>query len=175
MRLPETDRFSVTRAKLHDDLVVAMGGRAAEELIFGYDKVTTGASSDITQATAMARSMVIKWGLSDKVGTVDYSEDEGARFYAANKEFSDETAKVIDEEVKRIIHEALMRAKNILNEKKSDLEKLAQCLLEYETLSGDEIKDLLSGKKIRKTFTENIGSVAGATTSFVPNVSDSES
>jgi cell division protease FtsH len=172
MRLPETDRFSITRAKLHDDLVVAMGGRAAEELIFGYDKVTTGASSDITQATAMARSMVIKWGLSDKVGTVDYSEDEGTRFYAANKEFSDETAKIIDEEVKRIIHEALTRAKNILNEKKSDLEKLARSLLEYENLSGDEIKDLLAGKEIRKTSVENTSSAVSVTTSFVPNVSD---
>ena len=176
MRLPETDRFSITRAKLHDNLVVAMGGRAAEELIFGYDKVTTGASSDITQATGMARNMVIKWGLSDKVGTVDYSEDEGTRFYAANKEFSDETAKIIDEEVKRIIHEALTRAKNILNEKKSDLEKLAKSLLEYETLTGDEIKDLLAGKEIRKNSAENVSSaVSSATTSFVPNFGDAAS
>jgi cell division protease FtsH len=162
MRLPETDRFSITRAKLNDDLVVAMGGRAAEELIFGYDKVTTGASSDISQATSMARNMVIKWGLSDKVGTIDYSEDEGTKFYAANKEFSDETARIIDEEIKRIIDEALARAKNILNEKKSDLEKLAQSLLEYETLTGDEIRDLMSGKEIRKnTATASVSSFSG--------------
>ncbi len=169
MRLPETDRFSVTRAKLHDDLVVAMGGRAAEELIFGYEKVTTGASSDITQATNMARSMVTRWGLSDKVGTIDYSEDDGGKFYAAQKVFSEETGKIIDEEVKRIVHEALIRAKQILNDKKDDLEKLAQALLEYETLSGDEIKELLAGKEIRKTNAPTT-SAASITTSFIPNV-----
>jgi cell division protease FtsH len=171
MRLPETDRFSITRAKLHDDLIVAMGGRAAEELIFGYDKVTTGASSDITQATNMARNMVTRWGLSDKVGTIDYSEEEGSRFYAANKVFSEETGKIIDEEVKRIVGEALVAAKKILNEKKSDLEKLAQALLEYETLSGDEIKDLLAGKEIRKV-SERSSSAASTTTSFIPNVGE---
>jgi len=169
MRLPENDRFSVTRAKLHDDLVVAMGGRAAEELIFGYDKVTTGASSDISQATSMARSMVVSWGLSDKVGTIDYSPDNNMKGYVSNKEYSEETARIIDEETKRIVEEALQKAKKILLDKKPDLEKLAQSLLEYETLSGDEIKDLLAGKEIRKSssFSESKG---GA--SFIPSVSD---
>ncbi len=171
MRLPENDCFSVTRAKLHDDLIVAMGGRAAEELIFGYDKVTTGASSDITQATNMARSMVTRWGLSDKVGAVDYSEEESGKFYAAQKTFSEETGKIIDEEVKRIVSEALQRAKDILNEKKADLEKLARALLEYETLSGDEIKDLLAGKEIRKSSVQNSSSISSVT-NFLPNVSD---
>lgn len=170
MRLPETDRFSVTRAKLHDDLVVAMGGRAAEELIFGYDQVTTGASSDITQATNMARGMVTRWGLSDKVGTIDYAEEDGSKFYAAQKTFSEETGKIIDDEVKRIIDEALKRAKEILSEKRSDLEKLAQALLEYETLTGDEIKDLLAGKEIRK-MTESL-TVTEISHSFVPKVSE---
>ena len=77
--------FSVTRAKLLDDLIVAFGGRAAEELIFGYDRVTTGASSDIQQTTNIARAMVTKWGLSDKIGAVDYGEDDSSKFYAANK------------------------------------------------------------------------------------------
>ena len=168
MRLPENDRFSVTRAKLHDDLVVAMGGRAAEELIFGYDKVTTGASSDISQATSMARSMVVNWGLSDKVGTVDYSPDNSMKGYVSNKEYSEETARIIDEETKRIISEALQKATKILTEKKPDLEKLARALLEYETLSGDEIKDLLAGKEIRKSsgFAEN-----KTASSFIPSVS----
>ncbi|MBM3579345.1 MAG: ATP-dependent metallopeptidase FtsH/Yme1/Tma family protein [Alphaproteobacteria bacterium] len=163
MRLPENDRFSITRAKLKDDLIVAFGGRAAEELIFGYEKVTTGASSDIEQATMMARNMVTKWGLSDKIGAIDYSEDEGTRFYAANKPYSEETGKLIDEEVKRIADEALEDAKKILLEKRSDLEKLAKALLEYETLTGDEIKDLLAGKEIRKTSTHNrsVASVIG--------------
>jgi cell division protease FtsH len=149
MRLPEVDRFSVSRAKLHDDLAVAMAGRAAEELTFGYDKVTTGASSDIEYATKMAKAMVIKWGLSDKVGTIDYEPDSnsGQQFH---KEFSDETSKLIDSEVRRIVDEAFQKAKKILTMKKEDLEKLAQGLLKFETLSGNEIKDLLSGKEVRR-------------------------
>jgi cell division protease FtsH len=167
MRLPERDRFSVTRAKLHDDLVVAMGGRAAEEMIFGYDLVTTGASSDISQATNMARNMITRWGLSDKIGAVDYGQDESTKYYSSAKDFSEETAKLIDSETKRIIEEALTKAKKILTEKKVDLEKLAQSLLEYETLSGDEIKDLLAGKEIRKTSAFETQSKAS---SFIPNV-----
>jgi cell division protease FtsH len=174
MRLPENDVFSITRAKLHDDLIVAMGGRAAEELIFGYDKVTTGASSDISQATNMARNMVTRWGLSEKVGTIDYSEEDGTKFYAAQKVFSEETGKIIDEEVKRIVSEALQKAKEILADKKSDLEKLAQALLEYETLSGDEIKDILAGKEIRKEVqSEKIEVVVSS--SFTPIVKDEPS
>ncbi len=149
MRLPEVDRFSVSRAKLHDDLAVAMSGRAAEELIFGYDKVTTGASSDIEQATRMAKAMVTKWGLSDKVGTIDYSPDNSSGYPTA-REISEETSKLIDSETKRIVAEALQRAKQILTDKKADLEKLAQGLLEFETLSGDEIKDLLAGREVRR-------------------------
>jgi len=172
MRLPENDRFSITRAKLHDDLIVAMGGRAAEEMIFGYDKVTTGASSDIAQATNMARSMVTRWGLSDKVGAVDYSEEDGGKFYAAQKTFSEDTGRIIDEEVKCIIEKALQSAKKILKDKKDDLEKLAQALLEYETLSGDEIKNILAGKEIRKPSINSVGSSHISNSSFVPNVSD---
>jgi len=172
MRLPENDRFSITRAKLHDDLIVAMGGRAAEEMIFGYDKVTTGASSDIAQATNMARSMVTRWGLSDKVGAVDYSEEDSGKFYAAQKTFSEDTGRIIDEEVKRIIEEALQNAKKILKDKKDDLEKLAQALLEYETLSGEEIKNLLAGKEIRKPSLNSVGSSSVSASSFMPNVSD---
>jgi cell division protease FtsH len=168
MRLPETDRFSVTRSKLHDDLVVAMGGRAAEELIFGHDKVTTGASSDIAQATNMARNMVTRWGLSEKVGTVDYSADETMKQYVATKEFSEETASIIDEEVKRIVNDALKRAREILTEKKSDLEKLARALLEFETLTGEEIKDLLAGKEIKKNYVTS----GEAKASLIPSLSD---
>ena len=171
MRLPEHDRFSVTRAKLKDDLIVAFGGRAAEELIFGYEQVTTGASSDIQQATSMARAMVTKWGLSDKVGAIDYGEDDGSRFYAANKPYSQETGRIIDEEVKRIINEGLAEAKKILNEKKDDLEKLARALLEYETLSGEEIKDLLAGKEIRKPSTQSGSAASAISEGLIPKVS----
>lgn len=171
MRLPESDRFSVTRAKLHDDLIVAMGGRAAEELIFGYDKVTTGASSDISQATSMARNMVIRWGLSDKIGTIDYSDDESSAkgYHISQKEYSDETAKLIDEETKRIVDEALANAKKILSDKKDDLEKLARALLEFETLSGDEIKDILAGKVIRKS-----AAFVSASASVIPSFKDED-
>ena len=172
MRLPETDRFSITRAKLLDDLIVAFGGRAAEEMIFGHDKVTTGASSDIQQATNMARAMVTKWGLSEKVGAVDYGEEDGSRFYAANKPFSEETGKIIDEEVKRFIDDALNGAKTILNNKKDDLEKLARALLEYETLTGDEIKDLLAGLEIRKVASVAQSFAASASTGFIPSVTE---
>ena len=151
MRLPEKDRFSVTRAKLLDDLVVAMGGRASEEIIFGYDKVTTGASSDIEQATQMARSMVTSWGLSDKLGSIDYTQDAESKYGITSQKFSDNTMKIIDDEIKRIVDEALSKAKKIINEKRADIETLAKALLEYETLSGDEIKDLLAGIEIRKS------------------------
>ncbi len=171
MRLPENDRFSITRAKLKDDLIVAFGGRAAEELIFGYEQVTTGASSDIEQATSMARSMVTKWGLSDKVGAIDYGEDDGSRFYAANKPYSQETGRIIDEEVKRIISEGLAGAKKILSEKKDDLEKLARALLEYETLSGEEIKDLLAGKEIRKPSAQSGSAASAISEGLIPKVS----
>ena len=150
MRLPEKDRFSITRAKLLDDLVVAMGGRASEEIIFGYDKVTTGASSDIEQATQMARSMVTSWGLSDKLGSIDYTQDAESKYGITSQKFSDNTMQTIDDEIKRIVDEALSKAKKIINEKRVDIETLAKALLEYETLSGDEIKDLLAGIEIRK-------------------------
>ena len=149
MRLPENDRFSVTRAKLQDDIVVAMGGRVAEEIIFGYEKITTGASSDISQATYMAKNMVTKWGLSDKLGTVDLSEDESNKMFNT-KSCSEATSQIIDEEVKRIIQDAYNKAKDILTSKNNDLHLLAKALLEYETLTGDQIKTLLAGGEINK-------------------------
>jgi cell division protease FtsH len=167
MRLPEVDRFSISRAKLLDDLVVAMGGRAAEEIIFGYDKVTTGASSDIQQATHMARNMVTKWGLSDQIGTIDHGEDDSSKIYSSNKPYSEETGKIIDQEIKRIVDQALSKAKKILIEKKADLEKLAKNLLEFETLTGEEIKDILAGKEIHK-INNNFSSGSG----FIPSVND---
>jgi len=174
MRLPENDSFSVSRAKLLDDIVVAMGGRAAEELIFGYDKVTTGASSDISQATSMARSMVTRWGLSDKVGAIDYAEDDSSGMYNPVKAYSEETGKLIDAEVKNIIDVALEKAKKILKDKKADLEKLTKALLEYETLTGKEITDLLSGKDIKKSSSskKESKSTSNSSGSFVPHIDD---
>ncbi len=164
MRLPEKDRFSLTRAKLIDDLAVAMGGRVAEEMIFGYDKVTTGASSDIEQATKMARSMVTKWGLNDKIGPVDCGNDN-ENPYQQSKTLSEETAKNVDQEIKKIILNASKQAKNILTNKKEDFELLAKSLLKYETLTGSEIKSLLKDRKIDKSEKNTKPKV---TNSFIP-------
>ena len=159
MRLPSEDRFSETREQMLANMAIAMGGRVAEEMIFGHDKVTSGASSDIQQCTKLARNMVVKWGLSEKVGTIDYSQEESG--YATSgksisADISPETAKVIDEEVKKLVENAYNTASKILHEKRADLEILAKALLEYETLTGDEIKQVLSGEKPnRATQTEN--------------------
>jgi cell division protease FtsH len=151
MRLPERDSYSYHRDKMLANLSVSMGGRVAEELIFGYDKVSSGASSDIQYATGLARNMVTKWGMSDKLGPLQYEEQqEGylgmggtARLFA-----SDETNKVIDSEIRGLVDTAHARATDILKTQEDKLHLLAQSLLEYETLTGDEIKELLDGGKI---------------------------
>ena len=138
-----------------------MGGRVAEEIIFGYEKITTGASSDISQATYMAKNMVTKWGLSDKLGTVDLSEDESNKMFNT-KSCSEATSQIIDEEVKRIIQDAYNKAKDILIAKNNDLHLLAKALLEYETLTGDQIKTLLSGGEINKQNQEEQHSIVSS-------------
>ena len=152
MRLPEGDRLSMSRDKLEADLAVAMGGRVAEEIIFGDDKVTTGASSDIKMATSTARKMVMEWGLSDKVGPLHYGSDQDEPFvgYQMGQKsgMSDKKASLIDEEIKRIVNQGYDRARKILTDRLDDLHTLAKALLEYEMLSGSEIKDLLDGKPI---------------------------
>jgi len=158
MRLPTEDRFSETYEQMLANMAICMGGRAAEEMIFGHDKVTSGASSDIQQCTKLARNMVIKWGLSEKVGKIDYSqEDNGYATSGKNvsADISPETAKLIDEEVKKLVDNAYNTAAKILYEKRDDLEVLAKALLEYETLTGDEIKELLKGNKPNRSAKSN--------------------
>ena len=149
MRLPEGDRISLARDKIYADLRVACGGRIAEELIFGNDKVTTGASSDIRMATDMARRMVTEWGMSDKLGFLAYSADEQevflGRSVSQQKNMADSTASIIDSEVRRIVDEAYDAATKILKKHNVELERLAQGLLEYETLDGEEIKIIVEG------------------------------
>ena len=149
MRLPEGDRISLARDKIYADLRVACGGRIAEDLIFGVDKVTTGASSDIRMATDMARRMVTEWGMSDKLGFLAYSADEQevflGRSVSQQKNMADATASIIDAEVRRIVDEAYDAATKILKKYNVELERLAQGLLEYETLDGDEIKIIVEG------------------------------
>jgi cell division protease FtsH len=123
------------------------GGRVAEELIFGKANITSGASSDIQQATKLARAMVTRWGFSEKLGTVAYGDNQEEVFLghsvSRTQNVSEDTARVIDEEVKRLVTEGWDEARRILTTKADDHEKLSQALLEYETLSGEEIKDLL--------------------------------
>ena len=154
-QLPEKDQYSYSRSKMLSRLIILMGGRVAEELKFGYDKVTSGASSDIAAATNLARSMVTEWGMSDKLGPVLYAENSGEVFLGKsvtqNKNMSEDTARLVDAEIKRFVTESYEGAQKLLNEKKQEWEMLAQALMEYETLTGDEIKQILAGEKIDKS------------------------
>jgi cell division protease FtsH len=150
MQLPERDKLSMSFEQMTSRLAIMMGGRIAEEMIFGHDKVTSGAQSDIEQATRLARMMVTRWGFSPELGTVAYGENQEEVFLghsvSRTQNVSENTAQKIDVEVRRLVEEGLSEARRILTEKRADLETLAKGLLEYETLSGEEIKDLLDGK-----------------------------
>ena len=148
MQLPEKDELSQTREQLHAQLAIAMGGRVAEEIIFGEDKVTTGAASDIEQATKRARAMVMRAGLSKELGPVAYGENEEevflGRSVARQQNMSEETARKVDSEIRKIVDKGYERARKVLTEKIDDLHKLAKALLTYETLSGEEIENLIN-------------------------------
>ncbi len=158
MRLPERDQLSLPREKMLADITVAMGGRVAEEIIFGDKKVTSGASSDIEMATKMARNMVTKFGMSEKLGPLQYSENEEEVFLGRSvqrhQNVSEETAKLIDSEIRQIVDSCYNLAKKILTEKTNDLHALAKGLIEYETLNGDEIITLLKEGKIDRSNPE---------------------
>ena len=172
MQLPERDEVSQTREQLHAQMAIAMGGRVAEEIIFGDDKVTTGASSDIEQATKRARAMVMRAGLSKELGPILYGENEEevflGRSVARQQNMSEETARKVDAEIKRFVNMGYDRAKKILKEKIEDLHKLAKALLVYETLTGTEIEDLINknayppNKEDLKVEEDNSGSALGS-------------
>ena len=149
MRLPERDQISITREKMYANLAVAMGGRIAEEEVFGYDKVTSGASSDIKQATDLARAMVMQYGMSEKLGFLSYGDNEEevflGRSVARTQNMSEETQKQVDSEVKVIVDMSYKNAEKIIQDKRKDLDIIAKGLLDYETLTGDEIINLLKG------------------------------
>ncbi len=169
MQLPERDKMSMSLEQMTSRLAIMMGGRVAEELIFGRNKVTSGASSDIDQATRLARMMVTRWGLSEELGTVSYGENNDEVFLGMQvnrqQNVSEATAQKIDQEVRRLVEDGYKEATRILTEKRDDLETLSKGLLEYETLSGDEIKDLLDGKKPNR---ESVLEPTGPRTSAVP-------
>jgi cell division protease FtsH len=151
MQLPERDKLSMSLEQMTSRLAIMMGGRVAEELVFGREKVTSGASSDIEQATRLARMMVTRWGLSEELGTVSYGENQDEVFLGMSvsrtQNASEATVQKIDTEIRRFVEDGYNQATKILTEKRADLEALAKGLLEYETLTGDEIMDLLKGKK----------------------------
>ncbi len=161
MRLPESDKLSYHREKMYADLAVSMGGRVAEEIIFGYDKVSSGASSDIKYATQLSRAMVTEWGMSEAVGPLYYGaggEQEvflGYSMGQPTKMMSNEVAGLIDSEVKRLVYDAHAEATHILTENIDILHKIAAALLEHETLTGDEIMSIVNGEEIKKVIQVN--------------------
>ncbi len=154
MSLPERDEYSFRRQKMHDNLAMSMGGRVAEELVFGYDEVSSGASGDIQYSTDLARKMVTQWGMSDTLGPIQYAANEQEVFLghsvSQQKNLSEETAKLIDEEIKRFVDEGYQRAKKILTDHRDQLNLIGEALLEYETLTGDELKDIIAGKGVNR-------------------------
>ncbi len=152
VRLPEGDRISVSREKLKGDLAVAMGGRVAEELVFGHEKVTAGAASDIEQATKIARHMVTQWGMSDELGPVGYTENQQEVFLghsvAQSKNVSEATAQKIDQEIRKLVDAGYERARQILTDHYDQLDAVAKSLLEHETLSGDDVNMIMRGEPL---------------------------
>jgi cell division protease FtsH len=150
MFLPEADRYSTSKRRLESRIATLFGGRVAEEIIFGPEYVTTGASNDIERATEIARSMVTKWGLSDKLGPQTYAEDEGevflGRSVTQHKQVSDVTAHVIDEEIRVLIDSNFQRARSILERDIEKLHKMAEALIKYETIDDSQISDIMQGR-----------------------------
>jgi cell division protease FtsH len=162
MQLPERDKLSMSLEQMTSRLAIMMGGRVAEEMVFGKEKVTSGAASDIEQATKLARMMVTRWGLSEKLGTVAYGENQDEVFlgYQVSRQqnISEATAQTIDSEVRRLVEAGFAEATQILTTKRADLEVLAKGLIEFETLTGDEIKDLIQGiRPVRESTIEPAG------------------
>ncbi|HNR76328.1 MAG TPA: ATP-dependent zinc metalloprotease FtsH [Parvularculaceae bacterium] len=159
--LPERDRYSMSFEQMKARIAMAMGGRVAEELKFGKEKVTSGAQQDIEHATKIARAMVTQFGLSEKLGPIAYAEDEGEVFLgqsiARTKAISSDTAKLIEEEIRRFVTDGYERARQVLTERNADWEKLSQALLEFETLSGEEINALLRGEQIVRKEPTDLG------------------
>jgi len=152
MALPERDKLSYSKQWCEARVATMFGGRVAEQLIYGEDHLNTGASSDIMQATELARRMVTEWGMSEKLGPLRYNENQQEVFLGhaitQRQNMSEETARVIDEEIRRIVNQGLQKAREVLDGNREKLEAITQALMEYETISGDEVQALLRGEKI---------------------------
>ena len=177
MNLPERDMYSETKTEMKAKLAMIFGGRVAEELIFGKENITSGASNDILQATQRARAMVVEWGMSEALGPLRYSENEEdvflGRSVTQRKSMSDETAKLIDQEIRKFIDNAESHARKILKKNLKHLHNLAKALLEFETLSGDDVKELISKGKIKSSNKNSDGTTSNKKTS-IPLGSDKE-
>jgi len=147
--LPEEDRYSLNRRQITSQLCSLFGGRIAEELVGGLDGVTTGASNDIERATQMARNMVTKWGLNEKMGPILYGEDESQAPGGGNTHYSEDTSREIDQEVRRILNDAYSMAKKLLEDNRDILEAMKDALMEYETIDADQVDDLMKRIKVR--------------------------
>ena len=159
--LPESDRYSQTRQQLKSNVSIAFGGRIAEEIVFGKDYVTTGASDDIKRATEICRNMVTRWGLSDRLGPQTYGEEDGEVFLGhavtKQKEISNETARIIDEEVRKLVDEAYEFAKEILRNHSVQLDTMVDALLKYETIDADQMVDIMVGKLPKESVDWRVG------------------
>ncbi len=177
MRLPERDQLSMRKDQMKAHLLIATGGRIAEEMIFGKDKITNGAASDIQMVTNLAKKMVTEWGMSEKLGRLKYNNDSEEVFLghsvAQSKNVSDSTAKIIDEEVRFLSEEAEKSCKKILSDNIEELHIVAKGLLEYETLTGDEIKDLIKGIKPSRDEFEDDSNIQPSTPTSVPKTGNS--
>jgi cell division protease FtsH len=153
MFLPEADRYSTSKRRLESRIATLFGGRVAEEIIFGADYVTTGASNDIERATEIARNMVTKWGLSDRLGTLTYAEEDGevflGRSVTQHKQVGDKTRDAIDEEVRRVIDDNYRRARDILEREIDKLHRMSEALIKYETIDDEQIRDIMNGHEPR--------------------------
>ena len=151
MFLPEQDRYSTSKRLLESRIATLFGGRAAEELVFGPDSITTGAANDLERATELVRNMVTKWGLSERLGPQTYSEDQGevflGRSVTQHKQVSDVTAHLIDEEIRRVIDANYVRAKGILEANLDNLHRMADALMKYETIDEGQIADIMAGRQ----------------------------
>jgi cell division protease FtsH len=152
LSLPERDQLSVTKTKYKSKIAMAMGGKVAEELIFGADNVTSGASSDIQQVTNIARAMVTQFGMSEKLGNINYSTEQQTHLgpQGNGTSASPDMQALIDDEVRTLVDEGYATAVSVLTKKKRDLKRLAEGLLEYETLTGDEIAKVIAGKPLNR-------------------------
>jgi cell division protease FtsH len=166
MFLPEEDRYSLSKRALTSQICSLFGGRIAEEMTLGFDGVTTGASNDIMRATQLARNMVTKWGLSEKLGPLMYAEEEGEVFLgrsmgSQHTNVSADTAKVIDQEVRSIIDQCYGTARRLLEENRDKLDAMAEALMKYETIDAEQIEEIMNGRVPREPRDWNGGGDAG--------------